>query len=141
MSNITEVREVYWTDDKKDRVSALFVFEDGSKDLLSVAVSKTSEYWNFIEANISMETIDENTTKIVQEVREQRKLGEYRRQERDVQKKHNALFNTKIEAFEIPAVAAAPTSRKSKIRKAKSITEVLAQVAVCIIESENKPQE
>lgn len=141
MSNITEVKEVYWTDENKNRVSALFVFDDGSTDLLSVAVSQTSEYWKFIEDNISMEMIDENTDKVIREVREQRKLGEYRREERNIQAKHNALFNTKIEAFDIPAVASAPTARKSKIRKAKSVTEVLAQVAVCIIESENKPQE
>lgn len=136
MSNITEVREVYWVSDSKDRVSALFTFEDGSTDLLSVSVSDTSEYWQYIQANVPAETIEENTSKIIREVREQRKLNEYRQHEKDIQKKHNNLFNAKIEAFDIPEVAAATSSRKSKIRKAKSITEVVAQVAVCIIESE-----
>lgn len=140
MNNITDVREVYWVGDSKTRVSAVFTFEDGSTDLLSVSVSPTSEYWQYIEANVPVETIDDNTAKVIREVREQRKLGEYRQHERDVQKKHNALFNAKIEAFEIPEVAASPSTRKAKIRKAKSVTEVMAQVAVCIIESEQTPQ-
>lgn len=142
MNNITNVRDVYWVSDSKTRVSAVFTFEDGTTDLLSVEVSPTSEYWRYINDNVPTEEIDENTSKLMREVREQRKLNEYRQQERDVQKKHNALFNAKIEAFEIPAVANAERTRKSKIRKAKSITEVVAQVAVCIIESEREaPQE
>lgn len=141
MNNIIEVKHVYWVNNSKDRVSAVFVFEDGTTDLMSVAVSPNSEYWQYIEANVSAEVIDENTEKALREVRENRKLNEFRQQERDIQKKHNALFNAKIEAFDIPAVANATSARKASIRKSKSITEVVAQVAVCIIESEKTLQE
>lgn len=141
MNNIIDVQHVYWVNDAKDRVSAVFIFDDGTTDLMSVGVSPTSDYWQYIEANVSNETIDENTEKVLLEVREKRKLSEFRQQERDVQKKHNALFNAKIEAFDIPAVVNATSARKASIRKSKSVTEVIAQVAVCIMESEKNSQE
>jgi len=136
MLQVKEVKNVYWINEDKTRVSAVFVFEDDTTDMMSVAVNPDSEYWSYIAENVAAEVIQANTDQMIRESREQRKVEEYRKQERETQKKHNLLFTAKIEAFDIGAVANATSARKSKIRKAKSITEVMAQVAVCIIESE-----
>lgn len=136
MLNVKEVKDVYWTNDEHTRVSATFVFEDDNTDVMSIAVNPSSEYWNYIAENVPEDVIQRNTDQVKQDARERRRVAEYRKQEQDTQKKHNQLFTAKIEAFDIAAVANSSSARKAKIRKAKSMTEVIAQVAVCIIESE-----
>jgi hypothetical protein len=139
--NITEVKNVYWVNDTKTRVSAIVSYDDGTTELLSIAESETSPFWQYIKENIPVEQIDQHTEEVAQATREKRKLDEYRAQEREMQSKHNTLFNTKIEAFDIPQVANASSARKSKIRKAKSVTEVLAQVTICLLEAEKAEQQ
>lgn len=136
MLDIKTITDVYWVSDSKTRVSAVVTYNDDTSEMVSVTATPGSPFWEYILENVSMETIEENTQRVIQDNAARKKIDEYRQQERDLQKKHNGLFNAKIEAFDIPAVISAPSTRKSKIRKAKSITEVMAHVAVCIIESE-----
>ena len=136
MLDIKTITDVYWVSDSKTRVSAVVTYNDDTSEMVSVTATPGSPFWEYILENVPMETIEENTQRVIQDNAARKKIDEYRQQERDLQKKHNGLFNAKIEAFDIPAVINAPSARKSKIRKAKSITEVVAHVAVCIIESE-----
>jgi hypothetical protein len=136
MLDIKTISNVYWVSDSKTRVSAVVTYNDDTSEILAVTATPGSPFWDYILENVSMETIESNTQAIIEDNQARRKIDEYRQQERDMQKKHNALFNAKIEAFDIPAVINAPSLRKSKIRKAKSITEVVAHVAICVMESE-----
>lgn len=136
MSNITKVTDVYWVNDTKTRVSAVFYYDNGTSELVSVAQNEESPFWQYIMENVEPGDIEKNTNNIIEADREKRRIDAYRKQEREVQAKHNALFNAKIEAFDIREVANATSARKAKIRKAKSVTEVIAQVAVCIKEAE-----
>lgn len=136
MDDILEITEVHWANDTKTRVSCLVKYNNGTSEQLSVGTNEGSQYWQRILNDYTLEDIDSYTADMMQVMRDRRKVDEYRAQERDAQRKMNAIFNAKIEAFDIPAVASAPSAKKSKIRKAKSVTEVVALVAVCIIESE-----
>lgn len=136
MLDIQDVTDVHWVNDAKTRVSAFVTYNNGTSELLSISVSDTSEFWQHISNTIPLETIDANTEDVLRGNRERRKVDEYRQQEREVQKKHNALFNSKLEAFDMIEVANASSARKSKIRKAKSLTEVYSHVAIAIQEYE-----
>lgn len=136
MSNITNVTDVYWVNEAKTRVSAVFHYDNGTSELVSVSQSEQSPFWLYITENVSPEDIEATTNNVIEAGREKRRIESYRKQEREAQVKHNALFNAKIEAFDIREVAIATSARKAKIRKAKSVTEVIAQVVVCIQEAE-----
>jgi hypothetical protein len=138
MLGIKQLSSVYWVNSSKTRVQALATYEDGTTETLSISTTEDSPFWKYVLENVPMETIDANTEAVLIEDRERRKLNSFRTQERDTQKKQNAIFNAKIEAFDMIEVANAQPSRKTKIRKAKSITEVMAHVAVCVIEYEQK---
>lgn len=140
MSTITQVTDAYWVNDDRDRLSAIFHYENGTSELVSVGKNEESPFWQYIMQNMTAEELDANTTQVIEADREKRRINAYRKQEREAQAKHNALFNAKIEAFDIREVATATSVRKAKIRKAKSVTEVIALVAVCIQEAEKQEQ-
>ncbi len=140
MLDIKEISNVYWVNDAKTRVQAMATYEDGTSELLSVAATDGNPFWEFIKENVPVEIIEANTEAVLIEARERRKLDKFRTQERDSQRKQNALFNAKIEAFDMLEVANASPARKTKIRKSKSITEVMAHVTMCMIEYEQKQQ-
>lgn len=136
MENVKSVQNVYWLNEEKTRVAALFEYEDDTTEILSITVSDENPFWVHVSENIERDKIDSNTSERNEIQRQRRKVDEYKQQERETQQKQNTLFSAKIEAFEMAEVATASPQRRSKIRKAKSITEVIAHVAVCIIESE-----
>lgn len=138
MSEITNITNVFWVNESKTRVSCVAEYDNGTAEQLSVGVDENSPFWQKISALVPTEDIDAATDEMQDRVRARRKVDAYREQERTAQKKMNALFNAKIEAFEIQAVARASSERKAKIRKAKSLTEVAALVAIAIIESEKQ---
>lgn len=140
MSFITQASNVYWLNDSKTRVSAHIKWDDGTTEQMSVAVTEGSMFWDYIKSNVPVDVIDSNTAAIIQRGREDRKINKYRDEERQIQKRQNAIFNAKIEAFDMTEVANALPTRKTKIRKAKSVTEVMAHVALCVIEYEQKQQ-
>ena len=138
MSTIVSASNVYWINDTKTRVSAHITWDDGTTELMSVAATDGSMFWDFIKEHVAAEEIDSNTDSIIRRAHEERKIEKYREEERGMQKKQNAIFNAKIEAFDMIEVANALPARKTKIRKSKSVTEVMAHVALCVIEYEQK---
>lgn len=138
LENLKQVHDVYWTNSECTRVSCFMEYNDGVVEQLSVGRDDNSPFWQAVMNAVTIEQIDETTAKIKAESAQQRKLSKFQSEEREGQRKHNALFNAKIEAFDIAAVANASTARKSKIRKAKNVSEVVAQIAVCIMESEQQ---
>jgi len=136
MLTLKSVSNVYWVNDSKTRASAVVTYEDDSSELLSITVSPDSEFWTKILELTTLEDIEKNTAGIIARNQELRTIDQYRAQERETQKKHNALFNAKLEAFDMQQVANASALRKSKIRRAKSVTEVVSHVAIAIMEFE-----
>ncbi len=138
MSNITQASNVHWLNDSKTRVSAIIEWDNGTSEQMSIAATDGSVFWEYIKEHMSVDEIDANTAAIIQRSREENKINKYREEERGIQRRQNAIFNAKIEAFDMIEVANAAPVRKTKIRKAKSVTEVMAHVALCIVEYEQK---
>lgn len=138
MQNITNVSNVYWLNDTKTRVAALITWDNGTTEQMSVTATDGSAFWEHIKSAVSIDEIDSSTSALMQRRTEDRKISGYRNEERQLQRRQNAIFNAKIEAFDMMEVANALPARKTKIRKAKSVTEVMAHVAICVIEYEEK---
>lgn len=136
MLGINQVNNAHWVNDARTRIQALVTYEDGTSELLSVAATEGNPFWEYIKDTVGLEELEQNTIAIIADQQERRKLENFRQQERDIQKKQNTIFNVKIEAFDMIEVANASSARKTKIRKAKSVTEVMAHVALCVIEYE-----
>lgn len=136
MLGINQINNAHWVNDARTRIQALVTYEDGTSELLSVAATEGNPFWEYIKDTVGLEELEQNTIAIIADQQERRKLENFRQQERDIQKKQNAIFNVKIEAFDMIEVANASSARKTKIRKAKSVTEVMAHVALCVIEYE-----
>lgn len=136
MLGINQVNNAHWVNDARTRIQALVTYEDGTSELLSVAATEGNPFWDYIKDTVGLEELEQNTIAIIADQQERRKLENFRQQERDIQKKQNTIFNVKIEAFDMIEVANASSARKTKIRKAKSVTEVMAHVALCVIEYE-----
>lgn len=131
----TSIKNVQWTSSNKDAVHALAVHEDGIVERLIVTKTDDNPFWQLIAESTSIEDIDKFTESVRQESKQRAKIEAYRQQENHVKKKYNDLFSAKIEAFDMPEVVNASAQSRSSIRKAKSLTEVYARVAACIIES------
>lgn len=136
MLGINQINNAHWVNDARTRIQALVTYEDGTSELLSVAATEGNPFWEYIKDTVGLEELEQNTIAIIADQQERRKLENFRQQERDIQKKQNTIFNVKIEAFDMIEVANASSARKTKIRKAKSVTEVMAHVALCVIEYE-----
>lgn len=136
MLGINQINNAHWVNDARTRIQALVTYEDGTSELLSVAATEGNPFWDYIKDTVGLEELEQNTIAIIADQQERRKLENFRQQERDIQKKQNTIFNVKIEAFDMIEVANASSARKTKIRKAKSVTEVMAHVALCVIEYE-----
>lgn len=138
MQNITNVSNVYWLNDAKTRVGALITWDDGNTEHMSITATDGSAFWDHIKSVVSIDEINSNTSALIERQTEDRKISGYRNEERQLQKRQNAIFNAKIEAFDMMEVANALPARKTKIRKARSVTEVMAHVAISIVEYEEK---
>lgn len=141
MKQVKEVTGVCWVSNKKDRVSCKFLYHDNTAEVLSVPRDDNNIHWQTITATWTLEKIDENTTNTLSGIERQKLAHIARKKEAVETKRASVLFNSKIEAFEIPEVIAAPKHMKAQIRKAATATHVLALVAICISEAMKKQQQ
>jgi predicted dehydrogenase len=128
---------VQWTSGNKDAVHAIATYEDGAIERLIVTKNEDNPFWQLIAETTSISDIDTFTENIRLETRQQNKIEAYRQQENYIKRKYNELFSAKIEAFDIPEVMNTSAQNRSLIRKAKSLTEVYARVAACMIENQS----
>lgn len=131
------ISNVQWTSNNKDAVHAIATYEDGTIERLIVTKNEDNPFWQQIAETTPLSDIDAFTENIRLETRQQNKIEAYRQQENYIKRKYNDLFNAKIEAFDIPEVMNASAHNRSLIRKAKSLTEVYARVAACMIENQS----
>lgn len=134
MKTIQTIEKPIWQDvETKTRLMARFVYDDGSANVVSFPVDPDNEdYKTFLEHS-SHEQADINTQEIRDEQAANREKAVAQSTEKADQKKANALFNSKIEAFELPIVQGAPKEWKAKIRKATNTVEVVSIVAALMI--------
>lgn len=135
MREITEINSVTWINNSQTRVMARFVYADGSSEVLSVPCEDGNAHWQEILARWTEEQITEFTDNATRDAEEQQIKRIAREKEAAETRKASHLFNAKIEAFDIPDVIAAPKELKTRIRKAKTTTEVTGIVALCMLKA------
>jgi hypothetical protein len=121
-----EIKHPYWANTEKTQVICQFHYEDGR--ILEASVMDTEEGnpdWAEIMDTFGVEGIDKATEDFGNERREAKEQQEARAKEAAEREKNDALFNIKLEVFEIPEIKdSTDREMKSRIRKAKTLTEV-----------------
>ena len=131
-----DYEEPFWLNKELKQVMVIIIYPDGKRLPASVSGEGENPDYIAIMEKFTEEHIDENTR-----LREERRAEEVRqRMERskvDMQRrKDEALFEAKLEAFEIPIIKnSANKAMKTKIRRSKSALEVMAY-SVMLIQSE-----
>jgi hypothetical protein len=131
-----DYEEPFWLNKELKQVMVIIIYPDGKRLPASVSGEGENPDYVAIMEKFTEEHIDENTRR-----REERRAEEVRqRMERskvDMQRrKDEALFEAKLEAFEIPVIKNSTNkAMKTKIRRSKSALEVMAY-AVMLIQSE-----
>ena len=138
------IKNPHWTNDKKNQIHCEFHYENGP--IVNACVSDTKDGnpdWKEIFDTFDMTEIEKNTQTIIKDAEYVEKFKKRERQEKKESEKIDALFNTKLEAFEISTVKnSKDRNLKSLIRKASNETEVYAYTAALILkemkDEENK---
>lgn len=133
------IKNPRWSNDKKDQIVCEFHYPDGQ--VYRAAVSQTEQGnpdWEEIIRDFGVEFLDKETEKHIENQNKRKEIAEQRRQELAETTKTEALFNAKLDAFSIEEIKNSKNiALKSKIRKAKSIAEVLAYTSVLLMQELN----
>jgi hypothetical protein len=123
-----EIKNPRWMNDRKTTIACEFHYSDGR--IGQAAVTNTEEGnpdWIEIIETFGVEELDRATEEYNERVRVRKETEEQRRKEQFETAKNEMLFNAKLESFMIDEVKNSKNAAmKSRIRKAKSITEVIA---------------
>ena len=128
-----DYEEPFWLNKELKQVMVIIIYPDGKRLPASVSGEGSNPDYIAIMEKFTEEEIDENTRR-----REERRAEEVRqRMERskvDMQRrKDEALFEAKLEAFEIPVIKNSTNKAlKTKIRRSKSAMEVMAYTVMLI---------
>jgi hypothetical protein len=131
-----DYEEPFWLNKELQQVMVIIIYPDGKRLPASVSGEGENPDYIAIMEKFTKEEIDENTRR-----REERRSEEVRqRMERSKvdqqRRKDEALFEAKLEAFEIATVKNSTNKPlKTKIRRSKSALEVMAYT-VMLIQSE-----
>ena len=122
------IKEPYWSNEKKDQVICQFHYESGPMVIAAVSDAENSNPdWKEIMETFTPEEIDKNTKKIIDENKRKIKVNREENKDKREKQSSDSLFNSKLEAFEIDIIKNSKNRKlKSRIRKAKNLTEVIA---------------
>lgn len=133
MTNEVKYEEPFWLNKAQKQLMVLITYPDSKRVPASVSGEGDNPDYKAIMEIFSERDIDENTKR--RDERRQREVKErIERSKVDQQRrKDEALFEAKLEAFEVPIVKNSKNKNlKSKIRKAKTAYEVLAYTVMLI---------
>ena len=133
MTNEVKYEEPFWLNKAQKQLMVLITYPDSKRVPASVSGEGDNPDYKAIMEIFTERDIDENTKK--RDERRQREVKErIERSKVDQQRrKDEALFEAKLEAFEVPIVKNSKNKNlKSKIRKAKTAYEVLAYTVMLI---------
>ena len=119
-----KIEQPYFTSKERNQISCIFEFADGSRAQAMVNKMNGDDVnpdWSDIIESFGVDDIEQRTKEVIDlDVARQKEglAGEKRQFE-------EALFNLKLEVFEIPEIKASKNTKlKSKIRRAKKPLEV-----------------
>ncbi len=132
-----QIQDPYWTDDSKTQCVCQFKYENG--EVLVATIQNTPDDednnpdWDQLLEEHTIKSISENTeTKLKN--RDTVELDEIIRTKSEREKKKNEdIFQAKIDVFQIEEIKESKDrAMKAKIRKSKSLTEVIAYASILI---------
>lgn len=138
-----KIVDPYWGDEGKTQVVCTFEYEDGSSLTASVMNTAKGEAnnpdWDQIFKEHSKKSITAATDKRIEE-RDSKEEDIIIQSKADREKKKNEdIFQAKIDAFQIEEVKESKDrTTKAKIRKAKTLTEVIAYSTLLIMNAANE---
>lgn len=139
----------FWENASKDRVTSRLniTTDDGT---FTTSVATVSKYDNDGKINPDfqeilqqhgVEAIDVNTEERLDRHKKRREGEIARQKERNETKRLEDLFNYKLQTFEIPEIKESTNRKmKSKIRKARNITEMNAYATILLMEALNEQE-
>ena len=139
----------FWENASKDRVTSRLniTTDDGT---FTTSVATVSKYDNDGKINPdfqeilhqhSVEAIDINTEERLDRHKKRREGEIARQKERNETKRLEDLFNYKLQTFEIPEIKESTNRKmKSKIRKARNLTEMNAYATILLMEALNEQE-
>lgn len=136
-----DYEEPFWLNKEQKQVMVIIIYPDGKRLPASVSGEGNNPDYVAIMEKFTEAEIDENTR-----LREERRADEVRqRMERSKvdqqRRKDEALFEAKLEAFEVPIIKNSTNKvMKTKIRRSKSALEVMAYATMLIMEEEKNAQ-
>ncbi len=132
------IENPYWSNKEKQHVIAEFYYpETGKRVTASIMNDGTNRDYDELLKKYSIEQIDANTKKRVDDRNERIKQNIERQQVDRTRMQQEQLFAAKLDAFEIDAIKSSKNRElKSKIRKAKNIMEVTAYTVMLLQQEE-----
>jgi len=122
------IKNPYWGNDEKTQVMCEFHYENGPIQTAAVTQTKNGNPdWEEIFNNFTPEQIDKLTEGALAEAREEHEKRKQMERDDIERMKVDALFQAKLDAFEIDTIKNSKNrALKSRIRKAKTLIEVIA---------------
>lgn len=138
MTTNRTIENPYWANKEKQHVIAEFVYPDtGKRVTASIMNDGTNRDFDELMKKYSVEQIDANTKKRVDDRNEHIKHNIERQKVDRTRMQQEQLFAAKLDAFEIDSIKASKNRElKSKIRKAKNIMEVTAYTVMLLQQEE-----
>lgn len=138
MTNRT-IKHPFWADETKTKIVCQFHYDSG--EVLEASIMDTEDGnpdWAEIIETFGMEELDVATEKFASERRRHKEIEEAQKKEAVEVDMAGALFNAKLEAFEIEEVKSSKDRvLKSRIRKAKNIMEVMVLTSALVTKEMN----
>lgn len=142
MTTTRNIENPYWANKEKQHVIAEFYYPDtGKRVTASIMNDGTNRDFDELLKKYSVEQIDANTKKRVDDRNEQIKHNIERQKVDKTRMQQEQLFAAKLDAFEIDVVKNSKNrDLKSKIRKAKNIMEVTAYTVMLLQQEESNAE-
>ena len=138
MTTTRTIENPYWANKEKQHVIAEFYYPDSGKRVTaSIMNDGTNRDYNDLLKKFSIEQIDANTKKRVDDRNERIKQNIERQKVDKTRMQQEQLFAAKLDAFEIDLIKGSKNRElKSKIRRAKNIMEVTAYTVILLQQEE-----
>lgn len=132
------IENPYWANKEKQHVIAEFFYPDtGKRVTASIMNDGTNRDYEELMKKYSIEQIDANSKKRVDDRNERIKQNIERQKVDRTRMQQEQLFAAKLDAFEIDVIKSSKNRElKSKIRKAKNIMEVTAYTVMLLQQEE-----
>ena len=132
------IENPYWANKEKQHVIAEFFYPDtGKRVTASIMNDGTNRDYEELMKKYSVEQIDANSKKRVDDRNERIKQNIERQKVDRTRMQQEQLFAAKLDAFEIDTIKSSKNRElKSKIRKAKNIMEVTAYTVMLLQQEE-----